>query len=75
MLQNFMTDFFFMIYQSNGVIVVAFGYDNTNDIMYPTNQVTLYDTTRDIIYTQNISGTPPQARVSAKSVLGITLNQ
>jgi hypothetical protein len=56
--------------QSNGIIVIAFGYNGINNETYPTNQVTLYDTTTNRIYNQSVSGSPPEARILASSALG-----
>ncbi|KAL9551090.1 hypothetical protein MBANPS3_004421 [Mucor bainieri] len=53
----------------NGVIVIAFGllFDQT---LLDTSQVTLFDTRKNQIYTQTVSGTPPLQRFAAGSALG-----
>ncbi|RCI04927.1 hypothetical protein CU098_005786 [Rhizopus stolonifer] len=55
---------------SNGIVVIAFGYDKSVNQSYPTDQVILYDTNLNQIRMQNITGTPPPERVFASSVLG-----
>jgi hypothetical protein len=53
--------------------VIAFGFNDIDGMMYPTDQVTLFDTTNNRIYNQSISGSPPEARVAASSALGSIL--
>jgi hypothetical protein len=54
--------------------VLAFGASNVNQTggkaLYDTSYVHLYDTNKNTLYTQNISGNPPLGRASASGTLG-----
>lgn len=56
----------------NGIIVIAFGTASFfNKTLLDTSQVTLFDTRKNQIYTQNVSGIAPAQRFAAGSALGI----
>ncbi|KAI8642822.1 hypothetical protein BD408DRAFT_415990 [Parasitella parasitica] len=55
----------------NGIIVIAFGMNNVLDgALFNTTQVTLFDTRKNEIYTQPVSGVPPEPRFGLGNALG-----
>ncbi|KAI8883491.1 hypothetical protein K501DRAFT_272618 [Backusella circina FSU 941] len=58
----------------SGIVVLAFGSSNVNtpygDALYNTSSVYLYDTNKNELYKQNVSGVPPLPRASASGTLG-----
>ncbi|CEP17228.1 hypothetical protein [Parasitella parasitica] len=55
----------------NGIIVIAFGMNNVRDLtLLNTTHVTLFDTRKNEIYNQPVSGVPPTPRFCLGSALG-----
>ncbi|KAI8883506.1 hypothetical protein K501DRAFT_272635 [Backusella circina FSU 941] len=61
----------------SGIVVLAFGASGMNqeveNVLYDTSYVYLYDTNKNELYKQNISGTPPIPRASASGTLGMVI--